>query len=157
MASTLDRIVAALDAPSMSPEAVAAACAESMWSTDHASQALGITLVGVSPGYARLAMVVRPDMLNGHGICHGGPIATLADSAFGFACNSHGTVSVASGFEIDFLAPAHLGDLLVAEARETARRGRSGIYDVTVRRDDHVIAEYRGRSRSLGRPILAAD
>jgi len=93
-------------------------------------------------------------MLNGHRICHGGPIASLADSALGFACNSHGTVSVASGFDIDFLAPANLGDLLVAEARETARRGRSGIYDVTVRRDDQVIAEYRGRSRSLGRPIL---
>jgi acyl-CoA thioesterase len=96
-------------------------------------------------------------MVNGHDLCHGGLIATLADSAFAFACNTHGSVTVASGFEVDLLEPARLGDVLVADAREVALRGRSGLYDVTVRRGDTVIAEFRGRSRSLGRPVLGED
>jgi acyl-CoA thioesterase len=128
--------------------------AAAMWADDAASKALGMTLEHVAPGTARLSMTVRADMVNGHDLCHGGLIATLADSAFAFACNSHGTVTVASGFEIDLLEPARLGDLLVAEAREVALRGRSGIYDVTIRRGDTVVAEFRGRSRSLGRPVL---
>ena len=93
-------------------------------------------------------MVVRPDMVNGHDLCHGGLIATLADSAFALACNSHGPVTVAAGFSIDFLAPGRLGQMLHADAREVSLRGRSGIYDVTVRADDpeagEVIAEFRG-------------
>ena len=101
-------------------------------------------------------MVVRPDMVNGHDLCHGGVVATLADSAFALACNSHGAVTVAAGFSIDFLRPARLGQTLHAEAREVSLRGRSGIYDVTVRADDpdegEVIAEFRGRSRTLGEP-----
>ena len=113
-----------------------------------------MTLEDVGPGQARLAMEVRPDMVNGHDLCHGGLIATLADSAFAFACNSHGTVTVAAGFDITLLEPAHLGDLLVAEAREVVRRGRSGVYDVTIRRGDTVIAEFRGRSRGSDRPLL---
>ena len=133
---------------------LAAACAQAMWAADRASQALGMTLESISPGVARLAMEVRPDMVNGHDLCHGGLIATLADSAFAFACNTHGTVTVASGFDISFLEPARLGDLLVAEAREVARRGRTGVYDVTVRRGDTVIAEFRGRSHALNRPVL---
>lgn len=103
-------------------------------------------------------MTVRQDMVNGHGSCHGGFLATLADSAFAFACNTYGQVTVASGFDITFVAPARLGDVLVANAVERARFGRSGLYDVTVscRREDAnvVIAEFRGRSRSLHRPHL---
>jgi acyl-CoA thioesterase len=120
-----------------------------MWSADTASKALGMEIDDVGPGSARLSMRVREDMVNGWDICHGGLIATLADSTFAFACNSYGGVTVASGFQIDFLEPARLGDLLVAEAREVVLRGRSGIYDVTVRRGDTVIAEFRGRSRTL--------
>jgi acyl-CoA thioesterase len=138
----------------LTDEELASACAEAMWASDRASQALGMTLEDVGPGQARLAMEVRPDMVNGHDLCHGGLIATLADSAFAFACNSHGTVTVAAGFDITLLEPAHLGDLLVAEAREVVRRGRSGVYDVTIRRGDTVIAEFRGRSRGSDRPLL---
>ena len=136
------------------PQALARACADAMWAGDAATQGLGMVLEDVAPGRARISMTVRPEMVNGHDICHGGFIAALADSAFAFACNMHGTVTVASGFEIDFLESARLGDHLVADGREVALRGRSGIYDVTVRRGETVIAEFRGRSRSLGRSIL---
>jgi len=136
-------------------EELATACAEAMWAADRASQALGMTLESVRPGGARLTMEVRAGMVNGHDLCHGGLIATLADSAFAFACNTHGTVTVAAGFDIAFLEPAHLGDLLVADAREVTRRGRTGVYDVTVRRGDTVIAEFRGRSHSLDRSVLS--
>ena len=136
------------------PQALARACADAMWAGDAATQGLGMVLEDVAPGRARISMTVRREMVNGHDICHGGFIAALADSAFAFACNTHGTVTVASGFEIDFLESARLGDHLVADGREVALRGRSGIYDVTVRRGETVIAEFRGRSRALGRPIL---
>ncbi len=136
------------------PEALARACARTMWSEDAASTSLGMVLGEVGPGRAVLSMEVRPDMVNGYGTCHGGLISSLADSAFAFACNSHGVVTVAAGFEVDFLEAAHAGDVLVAEAHEVVRRGRSGIYDVTVRRGDTVVAVFRGRSRSLGRPVL---
>lgn len=128
--------------------------ARAMWAADAASAALGMELVEVDPGSARVSMVVRPDMVNGHDLCHGGIIASLADSAFALACNSHGPVTVAAGFSIDFLAPGRLGQTLYADASEVSLRGRSGIYDVTVRADDpvagEVIAEFRGRSRTLG-------
>ena len=124
-----------------------------MWADDAASAMLGMQVVEVAPGRARVSMLVRPDMVNGHDLCHGGVIASLADSAFALACNSHGPVTVAAGFSIDFLQPGRLGQVLHAEAREVSRRGRSGIYDVTVRADDpeagEVIAEFRGRSRTL--------
>lgn len=129
--------------------------ARAMWAADAASAMLGMELVEVGPGTARVSMVVRPDMVNGHDLCHGGVIATLADSAFALACNSHGPVTVAAGFSIDLLAPVRLGQALYAEAREVSRRGRSGVYDVTVRADDpdagETVAEFRGRSRSIGR------
>ncbi|WP_217640455.1 hydroxyphenylacetyl-CoA thioesterase PaaI [Arthrobacter woluwensis] len=125
-----------------------------MWSTDRASKGLGMTLERVEPGRAVLSMTVRAGMVNGHGICHGGFISTLADSTFAFSCNTRNVVTVAAGFEIDFLEAAHLGDVLRADGREVVLRGRSGIYDVTVRRGDTVVALFRGRSRSLGRPIL---
>lgn len=120
-----------------------------MWAADAASAALGMRLDDLGEGRAAVSMAVRDDMVNGHDLCHGGLIASLADSAFALACNSHGPVTVAAGFEVDFLEPARLGQVLQAEAREVARRGRSGLYDVTVRAGDTVIAEFRGRSRTL--------
>ena len=138
-----------------SPEDLARRSADAMWAGDAASKALGMEIVSVGPGTATLSMKVRDDMVNGWDLCHGGLIASLADSAFAFACNSHGTVTVASGFDVTFLESARLGDELVAVAVERALRGRSGLYDVTVTRtsDDTVIAEFRGRSRSTGRSI----
>lgn len=133
-------------------------CAAAMWSEDEASRRLGMQLLQVAPGRSRLSMTVRADMVNGHGSCHGGFIATLADSAFAFACNTYDVVTVAAGFDITFVAPARLGDELVADAVERGTFGRSGLYDVrvTCERGDGtaVIAEFRGRSRSLGRPHL---
>ena len=129
--------------------------ADAMWADDAASRMLGMKIVAVGPGTATVSMTVREDMINGWDLCHGGLIASLADSAFAVACNSHGTVTVASGFDVIFLEAARLGDELVAVASERALRGRSGVYDVTVRRtsDDAVIAEFRGRSRAASREI----
>jgi acyl-CoA thioesterase len=125
-----------------------------MWSSDAASAALGMRLVEVAPGRAVVAMRVREDMVNGWDLAHGGLVASLADSAFAAACNSRGTVTVAAGFDVTFLESASFGDELVATADERALRGRSGLYDVTVRRaDGTVVAEFRGRSRSTGRTI----
>jgi acyl-CoA thioesterase len=127
--------------------------ADSMWADDAASRMLGMKIVAVGPGTATVSMTVREDMINGWGLCHGGLVASLADSAFAVACNSHGEITVAAGFDVSFLEAARLGDELVAVAIARALRGRSGVYDVTVRRagDDTVIAEFRGRSRSTGR------
>lgn len=138
----------------MTPDEVARLSAEEMWSGDAASRMLGMRLESVGAGVAEVTMTVRADMVNGWDLCHGGLIAALADSAFAVACNAHGQVTVASGFDVSFLEPAHLGDGLRAVARETALRGRSGLYDVTVTRvsDGTTIAEFRGRSRGLGRP-----
>lgn len=131
--------------------------AHAMWAADRASAMLGMQALDVSPGHGRVSMVVRPDMVNGHDLCHGGVIASLADSAFALACNSHGPVAVAAGFAIDFLSPGRLGQTLYADAREVSLRGRSGMYDVTVRADHpetgEVVAEFRGRSRTV-RPGL---
>ncbi|GAA4686931.1 hydroxyphenylacetyl-CoA thioesterase PaaI [Nocardioides nanhaiensis] len=125
---------------------------------DLASAALGIEVLAVSPGAATVAMAVRDDMVNGWGLCHGGLVATLADTAFAVACNSRGRVTVAAGFDVSFLEPGRAGDRLVADAREVALRGRSGLYDVTVRReaDGAVLAEFRGRSRATGEVNPAA-
>ena len=140
---------------------LASRCAELMFAADHASQQLGIKVESVSPGCARLTMEVTEGMINGHDICHGGYIFSLADSAFAFACNTYGEVTVAAGAQIDFIMPARCGDRLAASAVERTRRGRTGIYDVTVVRlpDLEVVAEFRGRSRTLsvaireGRPV----
>jgi acyl-CoA thioesterase len=128
---------------------------DAMWEGDAASRMLGISILSVAPGSATVSMLVRADMINGWDLCHGGLVATLADTAFAVACNSRGTVTVASGFDITLLEEARLGDELVAVAQERAVRGRSGLYDVRVTRssDDAVIAEFRGRSRSTGRAI----
>ena len=126
-----------------------------MYADDVASQTLGITITDVAPGTAIASMKVRDDMANGHGICHGGYIFTLADTAFAFACNTYDDGTVASGADISFLEPVTKGAELIATAVELSRRGRSGIYDVTVRTDEGtVVAEFRGRSRSLGRSML---
>lgn len=134
---------------------VAEASTATMWAGDRASRLLGMEIVEVGPGAATVSMVIRPDMVNGWDVCHGGFIASLADSAFALACNSHGEVTVAAGFDITFLESAHSGDTLLATAWERSTRGRSGIYDVTVilTADSTTIAEFRGRSHSLGRPI----
>jgi acyl-CoA thioesterase len=125
-----------------------------MWAQDTASAALGMELVDVGPGTARLRMPVTSSMVNGHAIAHGGLVFTLADSAFAVACNTHGVVTVASGADITFVAPARLGDVLLAEAVEQATFGRSGVTDVRVtNQDGDLVAMFRGRSRSLGRPI----
>lgn len=121
-----------------------------MWTADQASRALGMELLEAAEGRAVVRMAVRDDMVNGHGTAHGGLVASLADSAFAVACNSHGVVTVASGFDVTFLRPAYAGDELVATAEERTVNGRSGVCDVTVRRTDgEVVAEFRGRSRAL--------
>jgi acyl-CoA thioesterase len=122
---------------------------ETMFAADEASRALGIELVEHGEGTAVLRMTVTPAMVNGHKIAHGGYLFLFADSAFACACNSHGPVTVAAAADIDFVAPAHEGDVLVATATERTRFGRSGIYDVSVVRGEQVIAEFRGRSRSI--------
>jgi acyl-CoA thioesterase len=130
-----------------SDEALAAEVAAAMWARDSASQGLGMELEEVRPGYARVRMAVRADMLNGHGTCHGGIVFALADSAFAFACNSRGVVTVASGCSVEFLAPAREGDELVAVATERSLEGRNGVYDVDVRAaDERLVAAFRGRS-----------
>ncbi len=124
--------------------------AEAMFDADSASRGLGMELLDAGDGTATVRMRVGPAMINGHGIAHGGYLFLLADTAFACACNSRGRVTVAAGADISFIAPARDGDLLVATAAERVSFGRSGIYDVTVRRGDEVVAEFRGRSREAG-------
>ncbi|MGH3630107.1 MAG: hydroxyphenylacetyl-CoA thioesterase PaaI [Sciscionella sp.] len=130
-----------------------------MFDSDVASRSLGIELRGARDGRAVTRMRVTTTMVNGHDIAHGGYVFLLADTAFACACNSYGPMTVASGAEISFVAAAKLGDLLVATAEERTRYGRNGIYDVTVRRDEPgeqtVIAEFRGRSRTVQRSDVA--
>src|SRR4051812_36499306 len=121
-----------------------------MWDGDRASQGLGISLDAVGAGTARLSMTVRDDMVNGHGIGHGGFTFALADSAFAFACNSYNRSTVAAGCEIRFRRPTHLGDRLVATATERERQGSDGVYDVVVTVGDDVVAIFTGRSREIG-------
>ena len=129
--------------------------ADAMYERDRASQGLGMAIEEVRPGYARLRMSVRPDMLNGHDICHGGFVFALADSAFAFACNSHNRATVAAGAAIEFLAPVRLGEVLVAEAEEQALGGRLGVYDVVVRRaDGERVALFRGRSCAVKGTVI---
>ena len=134
--------------PGVDDDADAVRLAEQMYERDVASRALGITLDGVGPGRATARMQVTSTMVQGHGTCHGGYLFLLADTAFAFACNTRGA-TVAAGADVEFLAPVHEGDQLVASAVERVLRGRSGIYDVTVRRGDEPVAEFRGRSRAL--------
>jgi acyl-CoA thioesterase len=144
--------------PTPTPEEVGA----HMFAADRASQSLGMRIVALGAGTARLEMAVRDDMLNGHAICHGGFITTLADSAFAFACNSRNHLTVAAGLTVDFLAPVERGDVLTADAVEVSRSGRTGVYDIVVtNRAGHRVALVRGRSATLtGRtvmPVAAAE
>jgi acyl-CoA thioesterase len=139
----------------MTPQALALAVAEAMYARDPAVRAFGIRIDEVGPGFARLSMPVRDDMLNGHGLCHGGLIFTLADSAFAYACNSRNQNTVASGCTIDYLAPGQPGDVLVAEAVEQSLAGRTGVYDITVsNQDGRRLALFRGRSHSIKGGVL---
>lgn len=134
----------------MTPDELARACAAAMWADDNATQHLGMELSDVRAGHATMTMRVRPEMTNGHKICHGGYIFTLADSAFAFACNTYNQRVVAQMGQITFLAPGQEGDVLTARAAEVWREGRSGIYDISVTRQDGTkIAEFRGHSRSI--------
>lgn len=132
------------------PDETARAAADAMWEGDRASAGLGLELLDVGPGYALMRMEVTAAMTNGHGTAHGGFIFSLADSAFAFACNSHGDKAVAQHAQITFLRPGRLGERLVAAAHEVAREGRSGIYDVNVSADGETVAEFRGHSRTVG-------
>ena len=128
-------------------EQLAERVAETMFSNDRASQALGVRIATVSPGRAELTMTVRDDMLNGHAICHGGFIFALADSTFAFACNSYNRNTVAQGCSIEYLAPAHAGDVLHAVGVERSRGGRTGVYDIEVRNQNgRTVALFRGKS-----------
>jgi len=141
-----------------SAQATAELVRDGMYPNDHATLALGMEVVDIAPGSATLRMTVRRDMLNGHQTCHGGMIATLADSAFAFACNSYNELTVASGFSIDLVAPAREGDVLTATASEMSKAGRTGVYDVEVRNHNgERVALFRGRSYTLkGKPVVAA-
>lgn len=130
---------------------------EGMWRNDRASQALGMEVTAIGPGSATLTMTVRNDMLNGHDICHGGLMTTLCDSAFAFACNAYNELTVASGFSIDIVAPARLGDVLTASCTEQSKAGRTGVYDVELRNQrGERLAMFRGRSYTVrGKPAVA--
>ena len=133
------------------PQALAELAGKTMYERDPASRALGMVLAEIRPGYARMTMPVRADMLNGHQICHGGYIFMLADSAFAFACNSHNHNTVGAGCSIDYLAPGREGDLLTAEAVEQALTGKTGVYDIKVcNQDGRAIALFRGKSHRVG-------
>jgi len=128
-------------------EQLAERVAATMFSNDRASQALGMRIATVTPGRAELTMTVRDDMLNGHAICHGGFIFALADSTFAFACNSYNRNTVAQGCSIEYLAPAHAGDVLHAVGVERSRGGRTGVYDIEVRNQNgRTVALFRGKS-----------
>lgn len=133
----------------MENQEIAERSAAAMERADAAGRGAGVRLLDVAPGRARVALTVQEQHLNGHGICHGGYVFLLADAAFAYACNSYGVSAVAAGGDITFLHPGALGDELVAEAVERALAGRSGLYDVTVRAGDRVVAEFRGRSRQV--------
>lgn len=139
------------------PEEVARRSAEAMWAGDAASQGLGMRIVDVGPGTATLEMRVREDMVNGHGIGHGGFTFSLADSAFAFACNSYNRRTVAHTCEITYLRPTRLGDLLTATAAERTRDGRDGVYDIVVRNGDGVVAEFVGKSKEIRGSLYEED
>jgi len=136
------------------PQEIAERVRDGMLKNDRATRAMGMQVVDISPGRATVTMRVREEMLNGHDTCHGGLISTLADSAFAFACNSHGELTVAASITVDFLAPGRKDDLLTAQAHEVSKAGRTGLYDCEVsnQRGERV-AVFRGRSHTMkGKP-----
>jgi acyl-CoA thioesterase len=142
----------------MTPNELACATAQAMYDADACSQALGLKLLEVRAGYARMHMKVRPDFLNGHLICHGGLIFTLADSTFAFACNSYNINTVASGCSIEFLRPVAADEELTAEAAEQTLSGRNGIYDIRVtNRAGETVAMFRGKSTQIRGTVIPND
>ena len=140
------------------PQRIAERVRDHMWATDRASQGMGMEVAAIGPGSCTMTMTVREDMLNGYGTCQGGLLAALADSCFAFACNAYDEITVASGFNVEIVAPGRLGDVLTATAVEVSKAGRMGVYDVDVRnqRDERVLA-FRGRSYTMkGKPVLPA-
>lgn len=134
----------------MTPDARARKSAHHMMAGDAASQSIGARIDDIGPGTATMSMLVRPDMLNGHGMCHGGFIFMLADSAFAFACNARNVATVAQSNQITYLTPGKVGERLIACAKEVAASGRSGTYDVTVTGDDgRTVALFRGLCRQM--------
>ena len=140
----------------MTPQQVAEAVRDHMFAADRASRDLGMSVDAIAPGHATLRMTVREDMLNGHRICHGGLITTLADSAFAFACNSYNELTVAASLSVDLVAPAREGDVLTAQASAVNRAGRTGVYDMVVtNQHGERIALVRGRSYTVkGQPVV---
>ena len=145
-----------MNRPALDPQTVAERVGAGMLAEDAASRGLGMQVEAMGPGYARLSMTVRQDMLNGFKICHGGYITLLADSGFAFACNSYNELTLAAGIVVDFVAPAREGDRLTAEAREVTLSGRTGVYDVTVANQrGEIVAVLRGRShRMKGKEVV---
>lgn len=143
----------------LTPQELATQVGQTMFAADTASREfMQMELLSCEPGRAVMRMAVRPPMLNGHAICHGGFIFTLADSSFAFACNSHNASTVAAGCSIDFLRPAKLGDVLTSEAVEQSRGKRSGIYDIRVRNQrDELVALFRGKSAQVAGTVVAQD
>jgi acyl-CoA thioesterase len=138
-------------------QALAELAGKTMYERDPATRALGMTLDEIRPGYARMSMRVRADMLNGHATCHGGYIFMLADSAFAFACNSHNFNTVGAGCTIDYLAPGREGDILTAEALEQALAGKTGVYDIAVsNQQGQRIALFRGKSHRIAGHVAEA-
>ena len=141
------------------PQRIAERVRDHMWATDRASQGLGMRVAAIGPGTCTMTMTVREDMLNGYGTCQGGLLAALADSCFAFACNAYNEITVASGFDVQIVAPARLGDALTATAIEISKAGRMGVYDVDVRnqRGERVVA-FRGRSYTMkGKAVLPTE
>lgn len=143
-------------AAAVDAQAIAEACRDVMWRDDRASKSLGMEVLAVGPGTAAMRMTVRDDMLNGHDICHGGLITTLADSTFAFACNGYNEVTVASGFDVNLIAAARKGDVLTARAVEVSKAGRTGVYDIQVdNQRGEKVAAFRGRSYTMkGKPLV---
>lgn len=142
----------------MRADELAARIAENMLAGEGTGPAWGVEIEEAREGYARIRMMLRPDMLNGHGIAHGGMVFALADTAFAYACNSRNVRTVAAQASIVFLDAGREGETLIAEAREAATAGRSGVYQVSVRGDDgRAIAEFQGYSRTLGGPVIGDE
>lgn len=137
------------------PDPLARACSDAMEANDRASHLMGIKVIETMAGQAVLTMQVRHDMLNGHDVCHGGMLFTLADTAFAHACNNTNKVTLASGCTIDFLAPVYEGEILTATAVERSRSGRTGVYDVDIHNPDgKLVATFRGRSYQIKGSVL---
>jgi acyl-CoA thioesterase len=137
------------------PQALAEAVGRELYARDRNAQSVGIKLDEIRPGFARMHLKIRPEMVNSHDICHGGVLFTLADTAFAYACNSYNHATVASGCSIDFVAPAHVGETLTAVAEERARSGRTGVYDIEILNGHgHAVAYFRGKSYRVKGEVL---